>query len=82
MPTSPRGGDGKGFGPFSVSQGNDLAARLGIPADVGTAAVFSDDPGGFKRRLLAGRSQIVLWKSRPMYGHFFALVPRKGGREV
>ena len=82
MPTSPRGGEGKGFGPFSVTQGNDWAARLGIPADVGTAAVFSDDPGGFKRRLLAGRSQIVLWKSRPMYGHFFALVPRKGGREV
>ena len=72
----------KGFGPFSVEQGNALAAQLGIPADVGTAAVFSDDVGGFKKRLLAGRSQIMLWKSRPMYGHFFALVPRKGGREV
>ena len=72
----------KGLGPFSVEQGNALAAQLGIPADVGTAAVFSDDVGGFKKRLLAGRSQIMLWKSRPMYGHFFALVPRKGGREV
>ena len=71
-----------GLGPFSVEQGSALAAQLGIPADVGTAAVFSDDVGGFKKRLLAGRSQIMLWKSRPMYGHFFALVPRKGGREI
>ena len=82
MPTSTGGGEGKGFGPFSVESGNALAAQLGIPADVGTAAAFSDDVGGFLARLRAGRSQIVLWKSRPMYGHFFALVPRKGGREL
>ena len=69
-------------GPFSVEQGRELVAALGIPADVRTSAHYSDDPEGFKRRLLAGRTQIVLHKSSPAYGHFFALVPRKRGKEV
>ena len=71
-----------GFGPFSVAQGNALAKRLGIPADVKTAAAAADSPRAFARRLLGGRTQILLWKSRPAYGHFFALVPRKGGQEI
>ncbi len=75
MPTSTGGGEGKGFGPFSVKSGNTLAAQLGIPAGVVTAAAFFDDVGGFLARLRAGRSQIVLCNSLPMYFHFFPLLP-------
>ena len=62
-----------GPGPFSVEEGKELIKQLGLQADIGTAAVFSDDPAGFVSRLLAGRPQIVLWKSRPTYGHFVLL---------
>ena len=69
-------------GPFSIQQARALVKGLGIPADVAPAAIHSDDPEGFKRRLRAGRAQIVLHKSSPSYGHYFALVPRKGGKQV
>ena len=62
-----------GPGPFSVKDGRELIQHLGLQADIGTAAVFSDNPAAFVKRLLAGRPQIILWKSTSSYGHFVLL---------
>ena len=63
----------QGPGPFSIEHGEELIKHLGLQADIATAAVFSDDPAGFVRRLLAGRPHIILWKSEPAYGHYVLL---------
>ena len=53
-----------------------MAESLGIPVDVQTAAVASDDPEGFGERLMEGRPQIVLVKSSEALGHFILLMGR------
>ena len=67
---------GKPYGPYSVAQVRQMGEALGIPVDVQTAAVASDDTEGFGERLLEGRPQVLLVKSSPTFGHYILLMGR------
>ena len=72
----------RGLGPFSIEQGRELVSLFELPIDIHTAVHLSETQSSMKHRLGLGRSQIILFKQTPVYGHFIALVPRPKSVEV